>query len=256
MRDASVEARADGTPRETSDDGGSGSHLGHEHRAEDREAEARGVVADRLGDAGRLAVGEPRRPVDGIRARRAEHQSHARPGEDDAPDLRAEVEVSSPCPAQRQKPTAASAQPSTTGRLAPTRSSIRPPICAATTKPRKKYRRTRLAPGRRLAEADLGVLAGEEERRDEDEHRDAEHDVLDEERPDPEDLNLDQRRLGAAARRSRTRSGARGRRRCRARCPDCSSPRSTTAGSRTRSVRRRRRSARARGSPCAPAGSR
>jgi hypothetical protein len=46
--------------------------------------------------------------------------------------------------AHSQRPTAAIVQPATTGRLAPTRSSRRPPTCAATTKPRKKYRRTRL----------------------------------------------------------------------------------------------------------------
>src|SRR6201993_3840250 len=48
-------------------------------------------------------------------------------------------------PAHSPKPTAASAQPSTTGSLAPIRSSIRPPICAHTTKPRKKYKISRLA---------------------------------------------------------------------------------------------------------------
>ena len=48
-------------------------------------------------------------------------------------------------PAHSQKPAAASTQPSTTGRLAPIRSSIRPPICDATTKPMKKYSRYRLA---------------------------------------------------------------------------------------------------------------
>ncbi len=36
-------------------------------------------------------------------------------------------------PAHSPNPTAASTQPSTTGRLAPIRSSIRPPICAQTT---------------------------------------------------------------------------------------------------------------------------
>ena len=41
-------------------------------------------------------------------------------------------------PAHREKPTAARTHPSTTGRLAPPRSSIRPPIWAATTKPMKK----------------------------------------------------------------------------------------------------------------------
>jgi len=44
-------------------------------------------------------------------------------------------------PAHSQNPTAPSTQPRTTGRLAPPRSSIRPPICAAMTKPMKKYSR-------------------------------------------------------------------------------------------------------------------
>ena len=43
--------------------------------------------------------------------------------------------------AQKPKPTAAMAQPMTTARLAPSRSSMRPPIWAAITKPRKKNRR-------------------------------------------------------------------------------------------------------------------
>jgi hypothetical protein len=47
-------------------------------------------------------------------------------------------------PAHRKNPAAASAQPSTTGRLAPIRSSIRPPICAAITKPMKKYKISKL----------------------------------------------------------------------------------------------------------------
>jgi hypothetical protein len=48
-------------------------------------------------------------------------------------------------PAHSQKPTADSAQPITTGRLAPPLSSIRPPICAAITNPMKKYRMNRPA---------------------------------------------------------------------------------------------------------------
>ena len=47
--------------------------------------------------------------------------------------------------AHRANPTAASTEPRKTGRLAPRRSSMRPPIWAATTKPAKKYRRTKLA---------------------------------------------------------------------------------------------------------------
>ena len=47
--------------------------------------------------------------------------------------------------AQKPKPTAAMAQPRTTARLAPSRSSMRPPICAAMTKPMKKYSRKRPA---------------------------------------------------------------------------------------------------------------
>jgi hypothetical protein len=47
-------------------------------------------------------------------------------------------------PAHSPNPIAASAQPSTTGRLAPPRSSIRPPICAQTTNPKKKYKMSRL----------------------------------------------------------------------------------------------------------------
>ena len=48
--------------------------------------------------------------------------------------------------AQRPNPTAAMAQPMTTARLAPSRSSIRPPICAAMTKPMKKYNKKMPAP--------------------------------------------------------------------------------------------------------------
>ena len=47
-------------------------------------------------------------------------------------------------PAQSANPMVAMTQPSTTGRLAPARSSIRPPICAKTTKPMKKYKIARL----------------------------------------------------------------------------------------------------------------
>ena len=39
---------------------------------------------------------------------------------------------------------AARTEPDSTGRLAPVRSSIRPPICANTTKPMKKYKISRL----------------------------------------------------------------------------------------------------------------
>ena len=46
--------------------------------------------------------------------------------------------------AHSPNPAAASTQPRTTGRLAPIRSSIRPPICAQTTNPRKKYKMSRL----------------------------------------------------------------------------------------------------------------
>ena len=45
----------------------------------------------------------------------------------------------------------------------------------------------------RLAQGDLGVLAGEEEHRDEGQHGDAEDEVLDQERPDAEDAHLHQR---------------------------------------------------------------
>ncbi len=44
-------------------------------------------------------------------------------------------------PAHRWNPIAASTHPSTTGRLAPPRSSIRPPICEAITKPMKNQSR-------------------------------------------------------------------------------------------------------------------
>ncbi len=48
-------------------------------------------------------------------------------------------------PAQSQNPMAPSVHPSATGRFAPRRSSIRPPIWAATTKPAKKHSSRRLA---------------------------------------------------------------------------------------------------------------
>jgi hypothetical protein len=41
------------------------------------------------------------------------------------------------CPAHKKKPTELSTQPITTGRFAPMRSSMRPPICAAITNPMK-----------------------------------------------------------------------------------------------------------------------
>jgi hypothetical protein len=49
----------------------------------------------------------------------------------------------------------------------------------------------------RLAQGDLGVLAGEEEHRDEGQHGDAEDEVLDQEGPDPEDAHLHEGRPGA-----------------------------------------------------------
>ena len=49
-------------------------------------------------------------------------------------------------PAQSQKPTALIAQPSVTGSFAPARSSIRPPICAATAKPMKNHSSSVAAP--------------------------------------------------------------------------------------------------------------
>ena len=121
-----------------------GPHLGHQDGAEDGEAQAGGVVADGLGDAGGLAVGEPGGPVDGVGAGGPEHEAHPGPGDDDVPLLGAKLS-SVTLPAHRAKPTAARAQPRTTGRLAPPRSSMRPPIWAATTKPMKKYRRKRPA---------------------------------------------------------------------------------------------------------------
>ena len=141
--------------------------------------EAGGVVADGLGDAGRLAVGEPGGAVDGVGARRAEHEAHARSGEDDVPHLRAEVELGHLPRPEVEADGGERRSPAPPGAWRRRRSSIRPPIWAATTKPRKKYRRHEARPGRRLAEADLRVLAGEEEHRDEHQHGDAEHDVLD-----------------------------------------------------------------------------
>ena len=159
-------------------------------------------------------------------------------------------------PAHSSKPTAASTQPTTTGRLAPRRSSMRPPTWEATTKPRKKYRRYEAGLRGRLAQCDLGVLAGEEEHGDEHEHGDAQDEVLDQEGPDPEDAHLDQRRRRCAARRSRRPPGGPRRRDAPARARDCSSPRSPTAGSRTRSGRRRGRSGPDPGSPWGRAGAR
>ena len=66
--------------------------LRDEQAAENREPEAGRVVPHRLGDPGRLAVREPRGSVDGVGARRPEHEPHACAGEDDVPDLRAELE--------------------------------------------------------------------------------------------------------------------------------------------------------------------
>ena len=68
-------------------------HLGDQDRAEDRQAHAGRVVADRLGDAGGLAVGAPAGPVDGVGAGRPEHEAHAGAGQDDVPLLRAEAEL-------------------------------------------------------------------------------------------------------------------------------------------------------------------
>ncbi len=96
--------------------------------------------------------------------------------------------------AQMPKPTAASAHPSTTARLAPCRSSMRPPTWAMTTKPMKK--KSRKSPGlrRSLVQGDLCVLAGEEEDGDEGHHGDQQHDVLHRERTDPEDRDLNEGR--------------------------------------------------------------
>lgn len=89
-------------------------------------------------------------------------------------------------PVHSAKPTTASAEPSTTGRSAPQRSRMRPPIRAVTTKPMRRTRET----GRTGA---LEVLAGEEEPRDEHQHGDPEGQVLDQGRPDATDVDLGER---------------------------------------------------------------
>ena len=67
-------------------------HHGHEHIAEDGDTQRRGVVADGLGDAGGLAVGEPRRAVDRVGAGRPEHEPEPGPGRTMNQHLAAEVE--------------------------------------------------------------------------------------------------------------------------------------------------------------------
>ena len=141
--------------------------LRDEQAAEDGEPEAGRVVAHRLGDAGRLAVREPRRPVDGVGAGRAEHEPHPRAGEDDVPDLLRRSRGSVTFAAQSQKPTAASAQPSTTGRLAPTAVEHPAADLRGDDEAEEEVQEEEARRRRRLAERDLRVLAGEEEDRDE-----------------------------------------------------------------------------------------
>jgi hypothetical protein len=80
--------------------------------------------------------------------------------------------------------------------LAPPRSSIAPPICSATTKEEEEEEEEQdeqagLRCG--LSQRELGALAGEEEHRQEHHHRDGKNNVLDQERPDSKDVDLDQR---------------------------------------------------------------
>ncbi len=96
-------------------------------------------------------------------------------------------------PAQRAKPTAASAQPSDDRPLGSDAIEHPPADLGGDTNPRKKYSSTRLASDGDLPEADLGVLAGEEEDGDEDDHRDPEYEVLDQEGADAEDADVHQR---------------------------------------------------------------
>ena len=96
---------------------------------------------------------------------------------------------------QSQNPTAASAQPRHDRPLRADPVEHPPADLRGDDEADEEVQEDEARRGRRLAERDLRVLAGEEEHRDEDEHRDPEHDVLDHERPDPEDAHLDQRRL-------------------------------------------------------------
>ena len=139
---ASACACGAGTPLGDQRGGDPGAQLRDEDRAEDRQAQAGGVVADRLGDAGRLAVGEPRGPVDGVGAGRAEHEPHARAGEDDVPDCWEPKLSSVTLPAHRQKPDGRRAR----SRAPPAAWRRRGRACARrsgprSTKPMKKYRR-------------------------------------------------------------------------------------------------------------------
>ena len=90
--------------------------------------------------------------------------------------------------AQRPKPTAAMAQPRTTARLAPSRSSMRPPTWAQDDEAEEEEEEEDAGLRGRLVQGDLRVLAGEEEDRDERHHGDQEHEVLHREGPDAEDL--------------------------------------------------------------------
>ena len=220
--------------------GDRGPEPGDQQGAQDGEAEAGAVVADGLGDAGGLAVGVPGGPVDRVGVGLAQHQPHPGAGHDDVDDLARRRAGRSPWPAHSANPAAARALPSTTGRLAPIRSSIRPPICAQTTKPEEEVQDEQAGRGGLLGQGDLPVEGGEEEHRDERHHRDAEDDVLHQERPVTEDAHVDQRRVGPALDGEEHDQQDHAGRDARLRWPGCPSPTGPTAGSRTRSAPHRR----------------
>ncbi len=139
-------------------------------------------------------------------------------------------------PAHSQNPTALSAQPSTTGPLGADPVEHPPADLRRDDEADEEVQDVEAGLRRRLAERDLGVLAGEEEHRDEHQHRDREHDVLDEERADAKDAHFDQRRRRCEARtKVEHDQQRRARERCRPGGRVAPAPDRATAGSRTRS---------------------
>ena len=151
----------------------------------------------------RLAVGEPRGAVDGVGRGRAEHHPHAGAGEDDVRLLGVEVQAGDLAGPQVEADGRDRAAEHD-GALGADPVEHPPADLRGDHEADEEVQDVDAGVRGRLAERDLRVLAGEEEHRDEHQHRDPEHDVLDEERADLEDAHFDQRRLGAAARRSRS----------------------------------------------------
>ena len=160
-----------------------------QHGAQDRQTEAGGEVAHRLCDPGRFTVGEARGAVHGVGARGRQHQSHAEAGQDHVEDLIAEVELGDL--ARPQTEAHGGERASDDDRTLRT-SLVQQPATdlGRRREAEEEVEQVQASLLRGLAEGYLGVLTREEEDRHERQHRDAQDEVLHEERPDGKDVHL------------------------------------------------------------------